>query len=86
MSQNQSSVGRPFSSLAYGSFRRFAASLLFTSLGVQLLQTAILWQVYEMTGSALLLGLSGFARAAPHMILSLIGGVIADRLNRIYLI
>ena len=86
MSQNQSSFSRAFSSLAYGGFRRFAVSLLFTSLGAQLLQTAILWQVYEMTNSALLLGLSGLARAAPHMILSLIGGVIADRLNRVYLI
>ena len=86
MSQNQSGFGRAFSSLAYGGFRRFAASLLFTSLGAQLLQVAILWQVYEMTGSALMLGLSGLARAAPHMILSLIGGVIADRLNRVYLI
>jgi MFS family permease len=55
-------------------------------MGTQLLQTAVLWQVYELTGSALLLGLSGLARAAPHMVLSLIGGVVADRLNRVLLI
>ena len=86
MSQNQSGLGRALSALAYRDFRRFATSLLLTSLGAQLLQTAILWQVYEMTGSALLLGLSGLARAAPHMMLSLVGGVIADRLNRVHLI
>ena len=84
--QDQSTLGRALSSLAYADFRRLASSLLLTSLSTQLLQTIILWQVYQMTGSALLLGLSGLARAAPHMVLSLIGGVIADRLDRIYLI
>ena len=86
MAQHESGLNRALSSLTYGGFRRFAASLLLTSLGVQLLQTSILWQVYEMTGSALLLGLSGLARAAPHVVLSLVGGVIADRVNRVYLI
>ena len=86
MPLKQSGLGHAFSALTYGDYRRFASSLLLTSLGVQLLQTAILWQVYEMTGSALLLGLTGLARAAPHMILSLVGGVIADRLNRVRLI
>src|SRR5688572_16102629 len=74
------------SALGYNDYRRFAASLLLTSLGAQLVQTAILWQVYELTGSALLLGLTGLARALPHMVLSLVGGVVADRWNRVRLI
>ena len=86
MSTSPTGLRQAFSALAYSDFRRFAASLLLTSLGAQLIQTAILWQVYELTGSALLLGLSGLARAAPHMVLSLAGGVIADRLNRVRLI
>ena len=72
--------------LTYADYRRFAASLLLTSIGMQLIQVAIFWQVYELTGSALLLGLTGLARAAPHMVLSLMGGVIADRWNRVRLI
>ncbi|MDA0352934.1 MAG: MFS transporter [Chloroflexi bacterium] len=72
--------------LAYRDYRRFAGSLLLTSLGVQLLQTAIFWQVYELTGDALLLGLTGLARALPHMVLSMVGGVFADRFNRVRLI
>jgi MFS family permease len=72
--------------LGYGAYRQFAASLLLTSLGVQLIQTAILWQVYELTGDALLLGLTGLARAAPHIVLSLVGGVAADRVNRVRLV
>tara|TARA_B100001123_G_scaffold14680_2_gene16685 strand:- start:11159 stop:12433 length:1275 start_codon:yes stop_codon:yes gene_type:complete len=86
MPQQNSDLLTSKNSLRYSGFRRFAASLLLTSLGGQLLQIAILWQVYEITGSALLLGLSGLARAAPHMILSMVGGVLADRLNRVYLV
>lgn len=91
MSRLRGPQGRPglrqaVAALAYPDYRRFAASLLLTSLGAQLVQTAILWQVYELTGSALLLGLTGLARAAPHMVLSLVGGVIADRLDRVRLI
>jgi len=86
MSLDHSGLGRALSSLAYGDFRRFALSFLLTSLAAQLLQTTILWQVYEMTNSAILLGLSGVARAIPHLVLSLVGGVVADRVNRVYLI
>jgi len=72
--------------LEHPDYRRFAVSLLLTSMAAQLVQTAILWQVYELTDSALFLGLTGLARAGPHMVLSLVGGVIADRLNRVRLI
>ena len=75
-----------FAALAYRDYRRFALALLLTSLGAQLLQTIVLWQVYELTGSALLLGLTGLARAGPHIIFSLVGGVVADRANRVRLI
>ena len=79
-------IGQAMTAFSFPDFRRFAASLLLTSIGMQLIQVAIFWQVYEITGSALLLGLTGLARAAPHMVLSLMGGVIADRWNRVRLI
>ncbi len=79
-------IGQALTALAYPDYRRFAASLLLTSIGLQLLQVAVFWQVYEITGSALLLGLTGLARAGPHMVLSLMGGVVADRFNRVRLI
>jgi MFS family permease len=75
-----------FAALAFPDYRRFAISLLLTSLGVQFIQTAILWQVYVLTGSALLLGLTGVARAVPHIVLSLAGGVLADRAHRVRLV
>jgi MFS family permease len=86
VAHSRPSLRQALGAMSYGDFRRFAASLLFTSMGAQLVQTAVFWQVYELTGSALLLGLTGLARAAPHMILSLVGGVIADRVNRVRLI
>ncbi len=73
MAVTGSGLGQAFSALAYSDYRRFSVSLLLTSLGAQLLQIAVLWQVYELTGSALLLGLTGLARAVPHMALSLVG-------------
>lgn len=55
----------------------------FTSqTGAWVEQTAVSWILYEMTGSALLLGLAGLARAVPTLALALIGGAIADRLPR----
>lgn len=75
-----------FAALAFPEYRSFAISLLLTSMGVQLIQAAILWQVYELTGSEVALGLTGLARAGPHILLSLVGGVFADRVNRVRLI
>jgi MFS family permease len=55
----------------------------FTSqTGAWVEQTAVSWILYELTGSALLLGLAGLARAVPTLALALIGGAIADRLPR----
>ena len=40
------------------------------------------WLVYTMTGSAFLLGLTAFLNGAPILLLSLLGGVAADRMDR----
>lgn len=79
-------LGQAFGALRSTDYRQFALALVLTQMGAQLLQTATLWQVYQMTGSALLLGLTGLARGVPYIVLSLAGGVIADRVNRVRLI
>jgi len=43
---------------------------------------AINWHVYELTKSAVALGLVGLFRGVPVIICSLIGGVVADAVNR----
>jgi MFS family permease len=86
MERSEGRLAQAFAALVYADYRRFAVSLLLTSLGAQLVQVAVLWQVYELSGSALLLGLTGLARAVPHIVLSMVGGVAADRFNRVRLI
>ena len=55
----------------------------FTSqTGAWVEQTAVSWILYEITNSALLLGLAGLARAVPTLALALVGGAIADRVPR----
>src|SRR5579885_339673 len=44
------------------------------------------WQVLQLTNSALLLGFVAFAATLPNIVLSLLGGAIADRFNRRWLL
>jgi MFS family permease len=43
---------------------------------------ASLYQVYQLSGSSVQLGLAGFFQALPFIFLGLFGGVLADTLNR----
>jgi MFS family permease len=40
------------------------------------------WLVYRLTGSALLLGATGFASQIPVFLFAPVGGIVADRFNR----
>ncbi len=63
-------------------FRLLWSAILATSFGFHIQRTLELWLIYEMTGSALHLGLTGLARGVPVFVLSLWGGVLADRIDR----
>ena len=45
-------------------------------------QIALNWLVYELTGSAFALGLVNLCRLTPILFFTLVGGVIADRVER----
>lgn len=47
-----------------------------------LLQAAIAWQVYKISGSALQLGILGLLRFGPSFGMTLVGGAVADRYDR----
>ena len=47
-----------------------------------LLQAAIAWQVYAISGSALQLGVLGLVRFLPALGMSLVGGAVADSYDR----
>ena len=72
----------PWQVLKQRDFGFFWVSLLFSAIGTQISAVAIAWQVYQITDSPLQLGLTGLFRALPVMILSLPGGVLADRVDR----
>lgn len=72
----------PWQVLKQRDFGLFWASLLFSAVGSQISTVAIAWQVYEITNSPFHLGLTGLFRALPIMLLSIPGGVLADRMDR----
>src|SRR5712692_8529392 len=53
-----------------------------SQIGTWIEQTAVAWILYEMTNSTVLLGLGGLSRAAPMILLALLGGAVADRMPR----
>ncbi|MBC7822353.1 MAG: MFS transporter [Candidatus Parcubacteria bacterium] len=74
-----SPVFRAFSSRNY---RLFFAGQGISLIGTWMTQTAVIWLVYSLTNSALLLGVVGFAQQLPNFLLSPFAGVLVDRLNR----
>ena len=55
---------------------------MLSGIGSQFTTVAMAWQIYELTDSALQIGLLGLARAVPQMILLLFAGLLADAINR----
>ena len=72
----------PFDSLRNRNFARLWISMFFSMGGIQMQMLARGYFVYEITGSAKLLGVVSAGGALPVLVLSLVGGVFADRLPR----
>ncbi len=75
---------RTFRSLKNPAYRFFWAALLFQmgAMNMQIMARSLL--IYRMTGSTMMLGLFGLFGALPMLFLSLFGGVIADRVQKKY--
>src|SRR5579859_991724 len=63
-------------------FRLYWSGALVSNIGTWMQTVAQAWLVYQLTGSAALLGAVGFVQAVPAIFLSLVGGVLADRVER----
>ena len=71
-----------FTSLRHRDFRLLWMGQIVSVTGSQMQLVAINWHLYLLTNSALALGLVGAFRAAPIIVCSLMGGLVADVADR----
>lgn len=72
----------PFLALKVPVFRNYLFGSFFSEIGNQMQTVAVAWQVYEMTRNPASLGLIGLANFLPIIMFSLIGGLVADKMDR----
>ena len=72
----------PFSALAHRNYRIFFGSQILSLPGTWLQLVAEGWLVYDITGSALALGLIRFLHTIPVTLLSVFAGGLADRYDK----
>ena len=63
-------------------FALFLGSRILSAAALQVQVVAVGWQVYDLTDSALALGLVGLAQFLPMLLLTLVVGQVADRVDR----
>ena len=73
---------RPWSSLFYRDFAMLWTGGFFSASATQMRYMASFFQVYEISGSALQLGITGVFQAVPFVLFGLFGGVAADAFDR----
>jgi MFS family permease len=71
----------------FRAFRNRNYALFFTGqsisqIGTWMQRTAVIWVIYSLTHSASMIGFAVFAQQFPSFLLSLFGGVVADRYPR----
>jgi len=68
--------------LRHRNFQLFISGQIISVIGSWMQSIAESWLVYRLTGSALLLGATGFASQIPVFLVAPLGGIVADRFNR----
>jgi MFS family permease len=68
--------------LTHRDFRLFWIGEFVSTTGSQMRQAAVAWQIYVLTHSPVALGALGLVRAAPILLFSIFGGVVADTVDR----
>ena len=73
---------RSFGAFYSRDFRLLWIGQVISHLGGWMQITAQSWLVYQMTGSALQVGLTGFVRTIPFIFITLYAGTVVDRVDR----
>ncbi|HET9015912.1 MAG TPA: MFS transporter [Thermomicrobiaceae bacterium] len=68
--------------LAVPEFRNFWIGSIVSNVGSWMQFVALSWLILQLTNSAFYLGLIGLVQAVPGISITLVGGVLADRLDR----
>jgi len=68
--------------LSYPAYRFYWAMRLAMSFGIQIISVAVGWQIYDMTGDPIYLGLVGLVQFLPALVLVLFTGLVADHFPR----
>jgi MFS family permease len=71
-----------FAALKLPAYRIFFGALLMQMTAMNMQMVARSWFMYELTGSAVMLGTVGLGSALPILTVSLFGGVLADRIRK----
>ena len=79
-------LSRTFRSFRYRNFRWLWLGAFTSTTGFFVAQLAESWYIYQQTGSESLLGLTAFLNGLPILMLSMLGGVLADRMDRRHLL
>ncbi len=73
---------KTFAALRHHNYRLFFFGQLVSVIGTWMQTVAIGWIVYQLSNSALTLGVVRFLSAIPITFLTLVGGVVADRMEK----
>ena len=88
MSSTEQTVEQPeglafmFRALRHRNYALFFSGQMVSMTGTWMTRIAISWLIYRLTGSALLLGVVGFAGQIPSFVLAPFAGVLVDRWDR----
>jgi MFS family permease len=79
---SEATIPPPSRLLRHPPFALLSSSRVLATVGFQMLGVAVGWQLYDLTGRALDLGLVGLAQFVPMILLTLVVGQVADRYDR----
>lgn len=81
-----SEVSKPLTPLGHPDLVRFLGARVTSILALQIVLVAVGWYLYQLTGSALDLGLVGLAQFAATLLVTIPAGTLIDRFERRWIV
>ena len=78
----QNNLRQMFRALKYKNYRLFVSGQSVSLIGTWIQMVAMLWLVYSITNSALILGVVGFSGQIPMFVIAPFAGALADRVDK----